>query len=229
MPKYIILFLIPLFFCINNPAKADVLKYQKAKQEVVLQRQEIKKEILTASKAEKIQLGMKDNKLITYENAYDKAIQLTEQPLQNTNEMTKSNATPFFFPRIPTSGIKPPKEFIPYYKAAAERYGIDWTVLAAIHKIETNYSSISRMVSSVGAIGHMQFMPSTFAAYGVDGNGDGIISPWNVQDSIFTAARYLNANGFENNIRGAIWAYNHASWYVNDVLQTANEIKGEKL
>ena len=58
------------------------------------------------------------------------------------------------------------------------------------------------MISSVGAVGHMQFMPSTFEAYGVDGDGNGQISPWSLPDSVFSAANYLSANGFKNVLEG---------------------------
>ena len=81
------------------------------------------------------------------------------------------------------------------------------------------------MVSYAGAIGHMQFMPATFSAYGVDGNQDGIKSAWNLEDSIFSAANYLIASGYKTDIRKAIWHYNHAEWYVNDVLARAGRIK----
>jgi hypothetical protein len=67
----------------------------------------------------------------------------------------------------------------------------------------------------------MQFMPSTWARWGMDANGDGIADPDNPTDAIFSAARYLAACGGQMDIAGAVYCYNHASWYVNDVLGLA--------
>jgi hypothetical protein len=67
----------------------------------------------------------------------------------------------------------------------------------------------------------MQFMPSTWARWGVDANGDGVADPNNPTDAIFSAARYLAACGGQFDIAGAVYCYNHASWYVNDVLGLA--------
>jgi murein DD-endopeptidase MepM/ murein hydrolase activator NlpD len=75
--------------------------------------------------------------------------------------------------------------------------------------------------SSAGAIGWMQFMPSTWERWGVDANGDGVADPWNAQDAITAAARYLAATGGQTDISGAIYSYNHAQWYVDEVLQLA--------
>src|SRR5262249_58713965 len=75
--------------------------------------------------------------------------------------------------------------------------------------------------SSAGAEGWMQFMPSTWATYGVDANGDGIADPNNPEDAIFAAARYLSAAGMPADTYGAIYAYNHADWYVSEVLANA--------
>ena len=60
-------------------------------------------------------------------------------------------------------------------------------------------------------------MPSTWDMYGVDGNRDGLKDPYNPVDAIFAAARYLKAAGAEQDLRGAIFAYNHADWYVDSV------------
>jgi murein DD-endopeptidase MepM/ murein hydrolase activator NlpD len=68
----------------------------------------------------------------------------------------------------------------------------------------------------------MQFMPSTWETYGVDANGDGVKDPYNPEDAIFTAARYLSAAGMPADTYGAILAYNHADWYVAEVLANAN-------
>ncbi len=98
-----------------------------------------------------------------------------------------------------------------------------WEVLAAINEIETDYGR-NLNVSSAGAQGWMQFMPATWDAYGTDANRDGDKDPYNPVDAIFAAARYLKAAGAETDLRRAIFAYNHADWYVADVLERAEAI-----
>ena len=78
------------------------------------------------------------------------------------------------------------------YRNAGYQYGIDWRVLAAINRVETNLGRNTH-VSSAGAVGWMQFLPSTWRRWGVDASGDGIADPYDPQDAIFSAARYLNA------------------------------------
>jgi hypothetical protein len=106
------------------------------------------------------------------------------------------------------------------WKRAGARFGVPWQVLGAINKIESNFGR-NMGPSSAGAIGWMQFLPSTWRAYGLDANGDGIASPWNAEDAVFSAARYLEAAGARRDLPRAIFAYNHAHWYVRDVLETA--------
>jgi soluble lytic murein transglycosylase-like protein len=115
------------------------------------------------------------------------------------------------------------KTLIDIYRSAGYRYGIDWRVLAAINRVETNFGQNTH-VSSAGAVGWMQFMPSTWRRWGVDASGDGIADPYDPQDAIFSAARYLNAAHGEQDIRRAVFAYNHADWYVNEVLSIAAAI-----
>ncbi len=90
-------------------------------------------------------------------------------------------------------------------------------MLASINKIETAFGT-NLNVSSAGAMGWMQFIPSTWATYGVDANGDGRRDPYNPVDAICAAARYLKAAGGETNLYNAILAYNHADWYAQEVL-----------
>ena len=118
-----------------------------------------------------------------------------------------------------------PPFLLPIYQAAGIEYGVRWEILAAINEIETDYGR-NLNVSSAGALGWMQFMPPTWAAYGVDANKDGRKDPYNPVDAIFAAARYLKAANYENDVRAAIWAYNHADWYVDSVLLRARLIAG---
>jgi murein DD-endopeptidase MepM/ murein hydrolase activator NlpD len=106
------------------------------------------------------------------------------------------------------------------WQQAGQAYGIPWQVLAAINKVESNFGR-NMGPSSAGAVGWMQFMPSTWDRWGMDGDGDGIADPWNPQDAIFAAARYLAAAGGAQDLSRAVLAYNHAQWYVDEVLQLA--------
>ena len=93
-------------------------------------------------------------------------------------------------------------------------------MLASINKIESNFGQ-NMGPSSAGAVGWMQFMPSTWLRWGVDADGDGIADPWNATDAIFAAARYLAAAGGQTDIARGVFAYNHADWYVREVLDLA--------
>jgi murein DD-endopeptidase MepM/ murein hydrolase activator NlpD len=111
-------------------------------------------------------------------------------------------------------------ELLDLWKKAGEAYGVPWNVLAAINKIESNFGR-NMGPSSAGAIGWMQFMPSTWLRWGTDADGNGTADPWNPVDAVYSAARYLAASGAANDIRQAVFSYNHAWWYVNDVMQLA--------
>ncbi len=116
-----------------------------------------------------------------------------------------------------------PLFLLPIYKAAAVQYGVPWQILAAINEIETDYGN-DQSVSSAGAVGWMQFMPTTWLMYGVDALDSGYADPYNPVDAVFAAARYLRAAGAAKNIRGAILAYNHSEEYVNSVMLRAKLI-----
>jgi hypothetical protein len=112
------------------------------------------------------------------------------------------------------------------WRTAGVAYGVPWTVLAAINEIETKNGTFLK-VSPAGAVGWMQFMPGTWQRYGFDADGNGAADPWNPADAIFSAARYLSASGAANDLPRAIWAYNHARWYVDDVLARSQRIAEE--
>jgi len=118
-----------------------------------------------------------------------------------------------------------PPFLLPIYQAAGIEYGVRWEILAAINEIETDYGR-NLNVSTAGALGWMQFMPSTWKRYGVDANHDGRKDPYNPVDAIFAAARYLKAARADQDVRGAVFAYNHADWYVDSVLMRARLIGG---
>ncbi|HET7509328.1 MAG TPA: lytic murein transglycosylase, partial [Solirubrobacterales bacterium] len=116
-----------------------------------------------------------------------------------------------------------PTFLIPIYQRASTQYGLGPqgpAVLAGINSVETAFGT-NLGPSSAGAVGWMQFMPETWATYGVDANGDGVADPNDPEDAIFAAAGYLKAAGMPADTYGAIFAYNHADWYVEEVLANA--------
>jgi hypothetical protein len=129
---------------------------------------------------------------------------------------------PIGVPNFVIDSFEIPPFLLPIYQSCGTEYGIPWQVLASINKIETAFGT-NLNVSSAGAEGWMQFIPSTWQAYGVDANDDGKKDPYNPVDAICAAARYLRAAGGDKDIRQAIFAYNHADWYVDEVLLGANQ------
>jgi membrane-bound lytic murein transglycosylase B len=115
-----------------------------------------------------------------------------------------------------------PLKLIPIYQAAGHKYGIPWTVLAAIHHQETHFST-GHAVSCAGAQGPMQFMPATFRYYGVRAPGhQGSPDINNVYDAIYTCAHMLKSVGYAKNPSHAIYMYNHSMHYVEAVVRTAH-------
>jgi hypothetical protein len=131
-------------------------------------------------------------------------------------------SAPIGVPNFIIDQFEIPPFLLPIYQAAGAEYGIPWQVLGCINRIETAFGT-NLNVSSAGAVGWMQFLPSTWSAYGVDANEDGRKDPYNPVDAIFAAARYLRAAGGEEDLRTAIFAYNHADWYVDEVLACATQ------
>ncbi len=120
-----------------------------------------------------------------------------------------------------------PVNFLRLYRAAADTCsGLPWVVLAAVGQVESGHGR-NNGPSSSGAEGPMQFLPSTFAGYAVDGDRDGDTDIWDPADAIFSAAHYLCANGGGRGPSGlynALWHYNHADWYVQLVVNVAGQL-----
>jgi cell wall-associated NlpC family hydrolase len=126
-----------------------------------------------------------------------------------------------------------PSEYLRLFEAAGSAYGVPWTVLAAIGKVECddgqdpNPSCTQQGATNyAGAGGPMQFLASTWATYGVSVTG-GPPDRWNPADAIFSAARYLRANGAPQELQRAILAYNHSQEYVETVLRWAARYERE--
>jgi membrane-bound lytic murein transglycosylase B len=117
-------------------------------------------------------------------------------------------------PAASSAAASIPKGYLASFKAAGTKYGIPWDVLAAIGKVESDFGA-NDGPSSAGALGPMQFKPSTWALYGDGGN---IMDP---ADAIPAAARLLAANGAPGDLQQAIFAYNHSAAYVQLVLSQA--------
>jgi murein DD-endopeptidase MepM/ murein hydrolase activator NlpD len=124
---------------------------------------------------------------------------------------------PIGVPNFVIDSFEIPPFLLPIYQACGTEYGVPWQVLASINKIETAFGT-NLNVSSAGAMGWMQFIPSSWEMYGVDANGDGRKDPYNPVDAICAAGNYLKAAGASENLYDAIFAYNHADWYVQEVL-----------
>jgi len=121
-----------------------------------------------------------------------------------------------------------PSNYLALYKQAGEKYGIPWNVLAGIGEQETNHGRSKEPgtlsgQNSAGAGGPMQFLQSTFDTFAVDGDHDGKKNRYDPADAIFTAAAYLKHNGAPTRMRTAIFMYNHAWWYVDNVLNSAKK------
>jgi hypothetical protein len=125
-----------------------------------------------------------------------------------------------------------PSSWLDLYRESAAEYcpGLSWTVLAAIGEIESN-DGANEGPSSAGALGPMQFMPSTWKVWGTDGFGQtGAPDIMNALDAVPSAARMLCASGAASGgtaLSAAIFGYNHADWYVSEVLALAGEYARE--
>ena len=142
---------------------------------------------------------------------------------------------PRFAHSLPVDTAAPagkPASYLSLYQASAARYcpGLSWTVLAAIGQIESG-DGANMGPSSAGALGPMQFLPSTWKTWGITAFGQA--SPPNIMnpfDAVPSAARMLCADGAGSSgsgLRQAIFDYNHATWYVDEVLTLAGEYAAE--
>jgi len=126
----------------------------------------------------------------------------------------------------PGSAPGVPANLLAIYEQAADSYQLGpsgWAYLAAINEIETSFGH-DLSVSTADAIGWMQIMPATWAQYQVSAdpaNPGAPPDPDDPWDAIFTAARYLQASGAPGNWPTALYAYNHAGWYVAQTRQLA--------
>jgi hypothetical protein len=141
-----------------------------------------------------------------------------------------------------TAGI--PADYLALYVGAARTCsGLPWPVLAGIGKVESDHGQstlpgVHTGANSAGAEGPMQFLPGTFGEFAVNADPGRPLSPYDAADAIYTAARMLCADGARGGslagIKRAIFAYNHADWYVTEVLAwagmyAARDVSGPKV
>jgi len=134
-----------------------------------------------------------------------------------TTTIAPFGPAPIGVPNFVIDSFEIPPFLLPIYQACGTEYGIPWEVLASINKIESGFGT-NMGPSSAGAIGWMQFLPSSWEAFGLDANGDGKKDPYNPVDAICAAAHYLKLSGGDHDLYNAIYSYNHADWYVQEVL-----------
>jgi peptidoglycan DL-endopeptidase CwlO len=151
------------------------------------------------------------------------AVLLVAVPLvaaTGTAATTAAQVTPASASAAALSDI--PAAYLVLYQEAGQRLGVPWQILAAIGRVESDHGRNPNAYhpNSAGAVGPMQFLPSTFAEYASAAGHPGadILDP---HDSIFAAAKMLNHNGAATNLWGAIYSYNHAAWYVELALSWA--------
>jgi hypothetical protein len=148
-------------------------------------------------------------------------------------DTTSTGSTPDSFGVSALAEAEIPALYLSLYEQAARRYDLDWAILAAIGKVECNHGrdpdpSCTKQgaVNSAGAGGPAQFLASTWAKYGVNADGRGPPDRWDPADAIYAMANYLRASGAPQDYRKAIYAYNHAWWYVNEVEHWASLYRG---
>jgi membrane-bound lytic murein transglycosylase B len=125
--------------------------------------------------------------------------------------------SPGRLPRVRAAKPAPAAELRAHYREAQRRFGIDWSVLAAINFVESAFGRI-RSASEAGARGPMQFLPSTWRRYGMGGDID------DPRDAILAAANYLHRAGAPGNLDRALFAYNHSRRYVHAIRRFAGRM-----
>ncbi|MGI9111158.1 MAG: transglycosylase SLT domain-containing protein [Gaiellaceae bacterium] len=117
-----------------------------------------------------------------------------------------------------TGPAEPAERLLAHYREAERRFDVPWEVLAAVNFVETAFGKV-RSRSTAGAQGPMQFLPGTWRAYGLGGDID------DPRDAILGAANLLRASGAPRDLRGALYAYNHSTLYVDAVLAYSRVIR----
>jgi membrane-bound lytic murein transglycosylase B len=129
--------------------------------------------------------------------------------------------SPGRLPRVRVARAAPAAELRRHYAEAQRRFGVHWSILASINFVESAFGRV-RSASEAGARGPMQFLPATWAAYGMGGDID------KPRDAILAAANYLREAGAPRQIDRALFAYNHSTSYVRAIRRFANRMRTDE-
>jgi soluble lytic murein transglycosylase-like protein len=129
--------------------------------------------------------------------------------------------SPGRLPRVRVAQAAPAADLRSYYASAQRRFGIDWSTLASVNFVESAFGRI-RSASEAGARGPMQFLPSTWRAFGMGGSID------DPHDAILAAANLLRHNGAPRHLKRALFAYNHSTAYVRAILRFAHRMRTDE-
>ena len=129
--------------------------------------------------------------------------------------------SPGRLPRVRIAAAARAAQLRQFYAAAQRRFGVHWSVLAAVNFVESAFGRV-RSRSEAGARGPMQFLPSTWQVYGMGGDID------DPRDAILGAANYLRRSGAPRNYDRALFAYNHSMHYVRAVRRFAARMRRDE-
>ena len=129
--------------------------------------------------------------------------------------------SPERMPRLRVAQAAPAGELRRHYREGQRRFGVHWTILASVNFVESAFGRV-RSASEAGAVGPMQFLPSTWRAYGMGGD---IRDP---RDAILAAANYLRRSGARENLDRALFAYNHSTSYVRAIRRFASRMRADE-
>jgi membrane-bound lytic murein transglycosylase B len=129
--------------------------------------------------------------------------------------------SPGLLPRVRAAAAAPAAALRSHYEEAQRRFGVPWSILAAINFVESAFGRV-RSASEAGARGPMQFLPATWRAYGMGGDID------EPRDAILAAANYLRRSGAPDDMDGALFAYNHSTSYVRAIRRFARRMRADQ-
>jgi soluble lytic murein transglycosylase-like protein len=129
--------------------------------------------------------------------------------------------SPGRLPRVRIAAAAPAAQLRRFYGAAQRRFGVDWSVLAAVNFVESAFGRV-RSASEAGARGPMQFLPATWRVYGMGGDID------DPHDAILAAANYLRRSGAPRDYARALFAYNHSMHYVRAIRRLASRMRRDE-
>jgi hypothetical protein len=129
--------------------------------------------------------------------------------------------SPGRLPRVRVADAAPAAQLRRYYAAAQRRFGVHWSILAAVNFVESAFGRV-RSASEAGARGPMQFLPSTWRQYGMGGDID------DPRDAILAAANYLRRAGATRDLDRALLAYNHSTSYVRAIRRFARRMRADE-